>query len=325
MLQLENLVKNFDIRSCLNNLSLKIEAGEFFSILGASGSGKSTLLRIVSGLERQDSGSILLDGKNIDDLPPQERPFHMVFQGYALFPHLSVGDNVAFGLRARKLPEAEVQKRVSECLELVRMESFYNRRPDTLSGGERQRVALARAVASKPRLLLLDEPLSALDRELRQKMRLELRDLQRRLGMAFVLVTHDQEEAFALSDRIGVLRNGRFEQTGTPEELYRRPVSPYVASFLGQRSVIQGEGGIGKLFITHESVQVHRESGRLRGKLFAKTYQGAMTLLDFDIGSRGRMCALVESRSSQAMLQNGEEAWLSWDEAEECFYPEAGT
>ena len=323
MLLLENIVKEFDGRRVLDKLSLQIGAGEFFSILGRSGSGKSTLLRIISGLDRQNEGSILLDGKRIDSQPPQQRPFHMVFQGYALFPHLSAGDNVAFGLRARGWAEREVATRVQECLELVRMESFRMRRPDTLSGGERQRIALARAVASRPRLLLLDEPLSALDQELRETMRLELRALQRRLGMTFLLVTHDQEEAFALSDRIGVMQAGSFEQVGSPEEIYRRPNSPFMASFLGQRSCLRDETRNGVLYVAEESVRVGRDSGRLRGKLRTKTYQGGRTLLHFEIEDRGILGAFVDSRSQEALLKEGDPAWLSFEDGDACFFPRA--
>ena len=220
----------------LDGVSLRVEEGECLSLLGPSGCGKTTLLRILAGLETPDSGQLLLDGKNLLDLGPAQRPFHMVFQKQALFPHLSVFDNVAFGLRVRKTDEKEITLRVNEALSLVRLEGFAKRKPATLSGGQSQRVALARALVNHPRVLLLDEPFSALDLKLRESMASELRDLQKRLKLTFIFVTHDQQEAFALSDRVALMNKGRFEQVSPPREMYQRPQSLYAAHFVGSVS-----------------------------------------------------------------------------------------
>lgn len=225
--------KNFGNQNTLENVSLKIDNGEFFSLLGPSGCGKTTLLRIIAGLETQTSGEILLAGQNVGHLPPQSRPFNMVFQKYALFPHLTVTQNIAFGLKMKKVPLEEQEKRVESMLKLVNLAGFAQRYPDTLSGGQGQRVALARALVNQPRVLLLDEPLSALDLKMREHMQTELRALQKKLGLTFIFVTHDQEEALALSDRIAVMKDGCIEQVSTPLELYERPETQFVAEFIG--------------------------------------------------------------------------------------------
>lgn len=219
-------------------LDLIIQEGEFFSLLGPSGCGKTTLLRMIAGLEFSTEGEILLRGHAIGGWPAQKRPFHMVFQKYALFPHLSVFENVAFGLKLSKVSAGELRARVSEVLKLVHMEGFEERQPETLSGGQAQRVAIARAVVNRPQLLLLDEPLSALDQKLREHMRTELKDLQRQLGLTFVYVTHDQEEALALSDRIAVMNQGRLEQVSPPEILYREPQTLFSAQFVGPMTIL---------------------------------------------------------------------------------------
>lgn len=217
----------------LDDVSLKIESGEFFTILGPSGCGKTTFLRILAGLESANSGRIFFGGRDLTQLPPQSRPFHMVFQKHALFPHMSVFDNVAFGLRLRQMEQAEVQDRVSKVLALVKLIGFENRMPETLSGGQSQRVALARALVNEPKVLLLDEPLSALDARLRDEMQAELRMLQRQLGIIFIYITHDQQEAFSMSDRIGIMNGGQFEQVSAPEDLYDHPASLFSAQFVG--------------------------------------------------------------------------------------------
>jgi ABC-type Fe3+/spermidine/putrescine transport system ATPase subunit len=229
----------------VDGVSFDVAAGEFFSLLGPSGCGKTTTLRMLAGFERPDSGEILLNGERIDGLPPWERPLAMVFQSYALFPHLSVARNVAFGLERRKLARAEIDDRVRAALELVRLDpsTFGRRSPRQLSGGQRQRVALARALVLEPPVLLLDEPLGALDRKLRKEMQGELRALNRNLGTTFVYVTHDQEEALAMSDRVAVMTEARIEQVGTPEEVYERPRTAFVASFLGETNIFEGEAG----------------------------------------------------------------------------------
>jgi ABC-type Fe3+/spermidine/putrescine transport system ATPase subunit len=237
--------KRFGETVAVDGVSFDVAGGEFFSILGPSGCGKTTTLRMLAGFERPDAGEILLNGERIDELPPWERPLAMVFQCSALFPHLSVARNVAFGLERRKLPRAEIDARVRSALELVRLDPgvFGRRSPRQLSGGQRQRVALARALVLEPPVLLLDEPLGALDRKLRKEMQAELRALNRELGTTFVNVTHDQEEALAMSDRVAVMAEARIEQVGTPAEVYERPRTAFVAGFLGDANVFEGDSG----------------------------------------------------------------------------------
>ncbi len=238
VVSLENVHKRFGSFAALQDVSLDVRRGEFFSLLGPSGCGKTTLLRLVAGFEEPTSGRVLLDGEDTRGVPPNRRAVNTVFQHYALFPHLDVFANVAFGPRARHLGEPEVRRRVGEMLKVVRLGDLASRRPDQLSGGQRQRVALARALVNAPSALLLDEPLSALDPELRQAMQLELARIQRETGIAFVLVTHDQAEALALSDRLAILRRGRIEQVGTPQQIYRRPDSVFVAGFVGAANLL---------------------------------------------------------------------------------------
>ncbi len=238
LLRISGVTKRFGAHAALAGIDLDIAAGEVFVLLGGSGSGKTTLLRCIAGFERPDAGAIRLDGADLTALPPHRRPVNTVFQSYALFPHMTVAANVGFGLRQDGMRRAERATRVAEMLELVRLGDFAGRYPAQLSGGQKQRVALARALARRPRLLLLDEPLSALDRGLREQTRAELLAVQRRLGTTFVLVTHDQDEALGMASRIGILRDGRLAQVGTPEALYERPASRYVAEFLGAANVL---------------------------------------------------------------------------------------
>ncbi|MCL4766168.1 MAG: ABC transporter ATP-binding protein [Hyphomicrobiaceae bacterium] len=241
MLELDGIRKFFGPVAAVSDISFTVEAGEFFSLLGPSGCGKTTLLRLIAGIYRADAGSIMLNGMPLGDKPMSARDTALVFQSYALFPHLSAFDNIAFGLRMRRLPRAEIARRVHEAMELVRMSAYAARMPNELSGGQQQRVALARAVVVRPSLLLLDEPLSNLDAKLRDEMRGEIRDLQRRLGITTILVTHDLQEAFAVSDRIAVLRSGRLMQVGTASELYDRPASRFVAGFVGHVNLVSGK------------------------------------------------------------------------------------
>jgi len=241
MLEMKGIDKSFDGKVVLSSVSLGLAAGEFFSILGPSGCGKSTLLRILAGFDHPDRGEVYLSGASVTKTPPHARPVNMVFQRYALFPHMDVAENVAFSLRIRKVARAERLRLVDEALALVAMDGFGRRRIDTLSGGEQQRVALARALINRPKVLLLDEPLSALDLKIRVRMQAELRSLQRRLGMTFVFVTHDQSEALTMSDRIAVMNRGRVEQVGTPQDVYERPDTAFVASFLGAMNRLRGQ------------------------------------------------------------------------------------
>ena len=240
LLSLEHIKKSFGEGEVLSDISLDVRRGEFVTLLGASGCGKTTTLRIISGLETADEGRVLLGGRDMTDLPPEKRPVNTVFQSYALFPHMNVEKNVAYGLRLRGMDRRAIDKRVREMLELVQMSGHAKRMPAQLSGGQRQRIAIARALALEPELLLLDEPLGALDLQLRRQMQIELKRLQKQLGITFIYITHDQEEAVNMSDRIAVMRSGRFEQIGTPEEIYDAPMTRYVAQFIGRSTILTG-------------------------------------------------------------------------------------
>lgn len=241
LLEVREVAKQFSGRTVLKTISLQVAAGEFLTLLGESGSGKTTLLRIIAGFEQPTSGEVWMNDGRLDLLPPYQRPVNTVFQNYALFPHLSVQENVAYGLRVTKTAVSEIPARVSEALCMVKMEDFAERRPAKLSGGQQQRVALARALVNRPKLLLLDEPLSALDANLRKQMQSELKSLQRELGIAFLFVTHDQDEAMALSDRIALLKDGALEQVASPREIYERPATVYTAQFIGQTNILHAD------------------------------------------------------------------------------------
>ncbi len=332
MLELVDIYKSFGGQTSVDHLSLQIEQGEFFSLLGPSGCGKTTLLRMIAGLETPTSGKILFRGGEIQDQPPQKRPFNIVFQRYALFPHLSVFENVSFGLQMRKYPADQIRAKVGKILEMVNLEKFSDRKPDTLSGGQAQRVALARALVNEPEILLLDEPLSALDQKMREHLQIELRDIQKSLGLTFIHVTHDQEEALALSDRIGVMNRGHLEQVGTPEELYDSPKTLFTAQFVGQmtrlrgafvgfegdlamirlddESVISGKPSIsvGNLYegmeldayVRPEKIQMIRQASLseglncLKGQLSQKVFRGDQTEFHVDLAGTGRMRTFVQ-------------------------------
>jgi putrescine transport system ATP-binding protein len=241
LLRIEGVVKRFGGFTAVDKLSLDIRAGEFFALLGPSGCGKTTLLRMLAGFETPDAGRILLNGKDIAQVLPHRRPVNMMFQNYALFPHLSVRDNIAFGLKRANMPRPQIDARVAEMVALVKLEGLEKRKPDQLSGGQKQRVALARSLARRPQVLLLDEPLAALDKKLRESTQAELMEVQRRLGMTFIIVTHDQEEAMTVADRIGVMDSGRLEQVATPRQLYEAPASRWIAEFVGDINMIEGQ------------------------------------------------------------------------------------
>jgi len=239
-IELDSLSRHFGTAKAVDAISLTIEQGLLYVFLGPSGCGKSTTLRMIAGLEQPSSGRVVIGGQNMTDVPSYERDLGLVFQSYALFPHMTVASNVAFGLRMRRFPKAEIEALTQKALELVQLTDLANRRPSQLSGGQQQRVALARALVIEPRALLLDEPLSNLDKKLRGEMQLQIRALQQRLGITTVMVTHDQEEALALADRIVVMRDGKIEQVGTPQDLYRRPATRFVADFIGDANLLDG-------------------------------------------------------------------------------------
>jgi putrescine transport system ATP-binding protein len=275
LVRFDNVSKRFGAFTAVDQLSLDIQEGEFFALLGPSGCGKTTLLRMLAGFETPSAGRILLDGADVSDVPPYRRPVNMVFQSYALFPHLTVAGNVAFGLKQEGLPRAQIETRVQEVLSLVKLQDFATRKPDQLSGGQRQRVALARALVKRPRVFLLDEPLAALDKKLREDTQFELMDLQTKLGLTFVIVTHDQEEAMTMADRIGVMNHGRLVQVASPAELYEQPNSRWVADFIGDVNLIEGRvtetGTVGTV--------IESASGRLRAAPSADVQAGATVWL----------------------------------------------
>jgi ABC-type Fe3+/spermidine/putrescine transport system ATPase subunit len=303
LLSIRNVAKRFGKNVVLRDISLEVAEGEFLTILGESGSGKTTLLRIIAGFENASAGEVWMGEERLDREPPYRRRVNTVFQHYALFPHLSVEQNVAYGLRVAKQPEAEIASRVSEALEKVKMSAHAKSKPSKISGGQQQRVALARALVNRPRLLLLDEPLSALDANLRRQMQVELKSLQREVGISFVFVTHDQEEAMVMSDRIALLRSGELEQVATPREIYGRPATAYAAQFIGHTNLLKGEARAGvvrcgalkwpaalpdgpALFsLRPENLRLVDGSGpaaggvRVRGKIRHRAFHGATELM----------------------------------------------
>ena len=240
IIRLQNVSKAFVGKQVLENISLDIKKGEFVTLLGPSGCGKTTTLRLISGFTTPDSGTVFMDGKDISGIPPYKRPLNTVFQRYALFPHLDVYDNIAFGLKLAKVPEKEIEQRVRKVLKMVSMTDYEDRDVESLSGGQQQRVAIARALVNQPKVLLLDEPLSALDHKMRQDMQIELKEMHQKLGITFIYVTHDQEEALTLSDTIVVMNEGKIQQIGTPADIYNEPVNSFVADFIGESNILNG-------------------------------------------------------------------------------------
>jgi putative spermidine/putrescine transport system ATP-binding protein len=269
----ENVSRHFGEVHAVDNVSVEVRDGEFFSMLGPSGSGKTTCLRLIAGFERPTSGRILLYGQDVSTLPPYERPVNTVFQDYALFPHMTVGDNIGYGLMLKKVAKQERERQVDEMLELVRLPGFKTRKPSQLSGGQRQRVALARALINHPKVLLLDEPLGALDLKLRQQMQVELKAIQQRVGITFIFVTHDQEEALTMSDRIAVFNQGQIEQLGSPAEMYEHPATPFVASFVGVSNLISGAlakqitGSVERFSIRPEKIHIVPSSAKIEASM----------------------------------------------------------
>jgi spermidine/putrescine ABC transporter ATP-binding subunit len=302
LLEIRNLAKSFGKTAVLRDISLQVAEGEFLTILGESGSGKTTLLRMIAGFESASSGEILMGGERLDNLPPYRRRVNTVFQHYALFPHLTVAENVGYGLKIARVPKQEVATRVEQALDMVKMAAYAASKPAKISGGQQQRIALARALVNRPRLLLLDEPLSALDANLRRQMQVELKSLQREVGISFVFVTHDQEEAMVMSDRIALLRMGELEQVASPREIYNRPATAYTAQFIGHTNLLSGEvkdgvarcqslswrtglrDGPGLFSLRPENISLAPSTGsgskvRFRGKILRQAFHGATELL----------------------------------------------
>ncbi|WP_405650009.1 ABC transporter ATP-binding protein [Streptomyces sp. NBC_00019] len=328
-IRLQGLRKSFGETTAVAGVDLEIRNGEFFSMLGPSGSGKTTVLRMIAGFEAVTEGRIELAGQEVTGLAPFERDVHTVFQDYALFPHMTVEQNVAYPLKVRKVPRAERLVRARKALAEVRLEGFGKRRPGQLSGGQRQRVALARALIGRPGVLLLDEPLGALDLKLREQMQVELKALQREVGITFVFVTHDQEEALTMSDRIAVFHQGRIEQVGTPAEIYERPATPFVASFVGTSNLLEGEsahrivGTPGTYSIRPEKIRVLKdcaeadepEHSTAVGTVAEVVYLGDATRFLVDLDNGGRLIALqqnLETSSEDVAAYRGTRVRLQW-------------
>jgi spermidine/putrescine transport system ATP-binding protein len=318
---LQNLSRRYGDQLALDSLNLSFGAGEFFSLLGPSGCGKTTTLRLIAGFDRPDRGRVLLQGRDLTDAPPHRRPVNLVFQNYALFPHLSVWDNVAFGPRSLRLAEAEVRRRVGEALDVVRLADLARRRPHQLSGGQQQRVALARALVNAPAALLLDEPLAALDPDLRRTMRAELQRIQRQVGITFVLVTHDREEALSLSDRLAVLHEGRLEQVGTPRQLYDCPRSAVVATFLGAANLLPDGTGAGLRLLRPERLRLRSSAPvqgerALRARVRELVFQGATVEVRLRTERDQALVAIDTAAAVPNNLRVGSEFWCCWNPAD---------
>lgn len=349
--ELREVTKRFSNVVAVDRVSLRVEKGEIFSILGPSGCGKTTTLRLIGGFETPDEGEILLDGKLVNDLPPYKRDCSIVFQRLALFPHMTVEENIAFGLEQRRVPKGEIKKKIEEMLDLVKLSGLERRRPDQLSGGQQQRVALARSLVIQPKVLLLDEPLASLDRKLRKEMQVELKQIQREVGITFLYITHDQKEALAISDRIGVMKEGKLVQIGSPDEIYERPRTRFVADFMGAPNIFSGK----VVAIDERKIQIKTGSGLLikvpsdreivagrdlsiairperirilpegsqeegdnqfRGKITTVTYQGDFMELEILLLQGDRVVVHLPIRlgQSQALqLKEGDEVSICWD------------
>ena len=336
----DSVSKFYGAVAALDHVSLTFEDGEFFGLLGPSGSGKTTLLRMIAGFVAPDTGSVSFDGERVDTVPVQKRGIGMVFQNYALFPHLSVADNIAFGLSVRSAPRAEIDRRVGEMLELVQLPGKGGRKPRELSGGQQQRVALARALITQPKVLLLDEPLGALDRRLRQEMQVELRQIQRRLAITTIFVTHDQEEALTLSDRIAIINDGRIAQVGAPQEIYEAPASVFTAQFLGDANVLRGRSSgtwltlpdgsrietngpnAGIAIVRPEKIRIERGhrslvGNGLHGVVTQAVYSGASVTYRLAVPASGDTPFLAFAQNqSGGVIAPGEAVTLSWETAQ---------
>jgi putrescine transport system ATP-binding protein len=317
IVRIEGATKRFGAVVAVDNVDLEIARGELFALLGGSGCGKSTLLRLLAGLETPDSGRILIDGEDMTGVPPHRRPVNMMFQSYALFPHMDVATNVGYGLRRDGAPKSEIAARVAQALALVRLEELGARKPSQLSGGQRQRVALARALVKRPKILLLDEPLAALDRKLREGTRFELVRLQEQLGLTFIVVTHDQEEAMSMASRLAVMNAGRIVQTGAPHELYEQPASRFVADFIGIANIL--EIGPGQwLALRPEKIALHAAPAdaahTMAGRIVDIAYEGGRSLYRVAV-DEGRIMIVSSAnvlRTREGPFHRGQDVWLSW-------------
>jgi putative spermidine/putrescine transport system ATP-binding protein len=328
--RLDGALKAYGDILAVDRVDLEIRPDEFFTLLGPSGSGKTTCLRMIAGFERPDAGRIELSGRDVTDLPPNERDVNTVFQDYALFPHMSVGQNVGYGLRIKKIDRGERASRVAEALAMVRLAGFEERRPAQLSGGQRQRVALARALVNRPRVLLLDEPLGALDLKLRQQMQDELRTLQQEVGITFIYVTHDQEEALTMSDRLAVMNEGRLEQVGAPADVYEHPANEFVAGFVGVSNIVERDGR--RFTIRPEKVRILDDSDGAdglrveEGNIREVSYVGMVTRFVVDLDRGGKLQVVrqnLEMSSQQALEQRGRRVRVAWRGEHAYAIPEA--
>jgi putative spermidine/putrescine transport system ATP-binding protein len=314
-ISVQALTKRYGDVVAVDGIDLEVAQGEFFTMLGPSGSGKTTTLRLIAGFERPDEGRIELAGRDVASMPPFDRPVNTVFQDYALFPHMTVQQNVEYGLRVKRVPRAERRQRAEDALAMVRLQGYGDRKPAQLSGGQRQRVALARAIVNRPQALLLDEPLGALDLKLRQELQIELKELQQELGMTFIYVTHDQEEALAMSDRIAVFNEGRIEQVGTPAETYEHPVTEFVAGFIGTSNVLERDGRA--FTVRPEKIRLlpidaaEGEPGTIR----AAVYLGPATKFVVALDGGGELSVVqqnLETSSSDVHEMEGRRVRLTW-------------
>ncbi len=324
----KDVTRHFKDVKAVDGVTLEIGDGEFFSMLGPSGSGKTTCLRMIAGFDRPTGGQIFLYGQDVSNLPPYERPVNTVFQDYALFPHMTIDDNIAYGLMIHKVPKAERMRRVDDMLDMVRLPGFGHRRPSQLSGGQRQRVALARALINRPKVLLLDEPLGALDLKLRQQMQVELKNIQKQVGITFVFVTHDQEEALTMSDRIAVFNEGKVEQVGTPAEVYEHPASPFVAGFVGTSNLVDGEMAMRitgaarrfsirpeKIHLSNSSVTNAPDTFCADGRVRVVVYLGLYTRYLVELAGGGDLVVVeqnLKTTSMDVMKARGQDVRLFW-------------
>lgn len=332
IVKLENFTKKYGEKEIIKNINLEVYEGEFITLLGSSGCGKTTILRSISGMDRPTSGRVYLDGIDVTDVDPTRRQVNTIFQNYALFPLMTIEKNIEFGLKMKKVPKQERKKRVKEMIELVHLEGYEKRKPKELSGGEQQRVSIVRGLINNPKVLLLDEPLSALDLKLRKNMQIELKQLQKKLGITFIYVTHDQDEALSMSDRIAVIKDGKIEQIGTPVEVYEKPKSIYVADFLGEANIFKGivkddicvceEANIKiiskfkndtkvNLIVRPENVKLSKEKNSdLVGTIYEQIYDGAFTKILIKVNKK-IIKAIISGNDK--LYKRNDEVYLTWD------------